>query len=87
MSRTDDSGREYVTVDSGERSDVARGSRVVWLHVPRGGYGYTLSIPAEVVAIHPTTGWVTISAQRQAGGCVKRVVRVSSLRHPPEGAR
>lgn len=59
---------------------LSRGSRVVWMHRPRGGYGYTIHIPA-VVSIRRTTGRVVIDAEAADGGTKRVTVRAASLRH------
>lgn len=60
---------------------LSRGSRVVWMHRPRGGYGYTIHIPATVVSIRRTTGRVVIDAEAADGGTKRVTVRAASLRH------
>jgi hypothetical protein len=56
------------------------GALVTWLHKPRGGYGYEVRVPAEVRAIHRTTGRVTIAAALNGGGIKHVVVPLLSLR-------
>lgn len=58
--------------------DIWRGLRVVWLHVPRGGYGYVLRVPATVVSASRTH--VTIDAERADRSVVRRVVNIKSIR-------
>lgn len=67
-----------VTVDTGGPNDIFRGARVVWLHVPRGGYGYEIHVPATVVAVgkHASTIEVITADLR----VVRRVVPTGSLR-------
>lgn len=67
-----------VTVDTGGPDDVFIGARVTWLHAPRGGYGYTVAIPAKVVGLGPKR--VTIEVKSRNGRMAKRVVCATSLR-------
>lgn len=69
------------TVDTGGADDVFLGRLVLWMHRPRGGYGYSVPIPAVVVshAMRPGT-WVVIEVARRDGSKVKRRVDVASLR-------
>jgi hypothetical protein len=43
--------------------DLWRGQRVIWRHVPRGGYGFVLRIPATVVKV--TQKRVTIKVESE----------------------
>lgn len=81
MTNIDNRGRRRVTVDTGGPDDVFPGARVTWIHVPRGGYGYEVPIPATVVAHagRPRT-WVAIEVVRRDGSKVRRRVDVASLR-------
>lgn len=56
------------------------GALVTWLHKPRGGYGYTVSIPAEIRAVHRDTDRATIAAQLKRGGVQHVVVPIRGLR-------
>lgn len=69
------------TVDTGGTDDVFPGRLMLWMHRPRGGYGYSVPIPAVVVshAMRPET-WVVIEVARRDGSKVKRRVDVASLR-------
>lgn len=84
-SAADHRGRRFATVDTGGPADVFPGSLVTWIHVPRGGYGFDVPIPAKVcvVARRPRT-WVVIEVTTRRGALVKRRVDVASLRvgHP-----
>ena len=50
-----------------------------WAHRPRGGYGYTLPVPAKVVG--GTEDWPIIEVRTKAGAKVRRRVSRASLRH------
>ena len=70
-----------VTVDTGGPDDVFRGALVTWLHVPRGGYGYTMPVDAVVLrhAGRPRT-WVQIEVAKANGDKVERRVDAGNLR-------
>lgn len=70
-----------VTVDTGGHDDVFPGALVLWLHTPRGGYGYVLPIEAKIVASQrrPRES-VTIEVQTRAGQAVLRRVQAKNLR-------
>jgi len=61
------------------------GDRVTWLHVPIGGYGYSISIDAEVVKLHAQHA--TVRVKKRSGELVQRRVALSSLRAKPLGQR
>lgn len=69
------------TVDTGSSGDVYRGALVRWMHVPRGGYGFTVAVDARVVACasRPKT-WVRIEVLGKAGRKHVRTVDVANLR-------
>lgn len=70
-----------MTVDLGLPSDVFPGHLVMWLHQPRGGYGYVLPIPARVIRHARIPGtWVEIEVEKTDGTLVRRRVRVENLR-------
>ena len=75
------SDQRGLTVDTGLDTDVFHGRAVIWLHKPRGGYGYILPVPARVVSygLRPAT-WVQIEVTTTAGRLVIRRVDVSNLR-------
>ena len=78
----DNKGRRLATIDTGGLDDVFPGALVTWLHVPRGGYGYELPIPAKVIdhAARPKT-WVIIEVERRDGSrATRRLADVASLR-------
>jgi acyl-CoA hydrolase len=51
---------------------------MTWMYSPRGGYGYTVPVNAEIVKVNRTT--VRIRVQRVGGEIVERNVRPESLR-------
>lgn len=67
-----------VTVDTGGPDDIYRGALVVWIHVPRGGYGYQLPIRAKVLLVGREKA--RIEMKKKDGSLVERVVKVDSLR-------
>ena len=72
-----------VTVDQGSLDDVFPGARVVWLHVPRGGYGFILPVEAEVVSHGGRPSMrVKIQVETRVGKRVNRVVDAENLRWP-----
>lgn len=77
----DEAGRRMATVDTGGPDDVFPGRLMLWIHRPRGGYGYGVAVPAVVLshAARPGT-WVVIEVARRDGSKVKRRVDVASLR-------
>jgi len=54
------------------------GERVTWLYVPRGGYGYTQCVDAEVVKLWLNR--VSIRVQKASGESVVRHVAYKSIR-------
>ncbi len=56
----------------------AVGERVTWIHTPRGGYGYTWPVEAEIV--HVTPKRVRIRVALLSGEMVERTVRPEHLR-------
>jgi hypothetical protein len=73
-------GMRVATNDTGGADDVFVGALVTWLHVPRGGYGFTVHIPAKVVGYRrrPSTN-VTIEVHGR-GGLRRKTVSVDRLR-------
>lgn len=69
------------TCDTGGPDDVYPGALVTWMHTPRGGYGYTMPVDAEVIAHdrRPSTK-VTIEVTTTKGAKVRRIVDVKNLR-------
>jgi len=60
---------------------IQAGDRVTWLHVPRGGYGYSMRIDAEILTMHGKHATVRVKARD--GALVRRRVALSSLREKP----
>lgn len=58
--------------------DMRVGEWVIWLHVPRGGYGYTVRVPARVESVGKSR--VRIAAKLQSGGEKIVNVKPASLR-------
>jgi hypothetical protein len=56
------------------------GALVTWLHVPRGGYGYTYPVDAEVKALNLDGTKATIEVKKRDGTLVERQVKTESLR-------
>lgn len=67
-----------VTVDTGGPDDIFAGALVTWLHVPSGGYGYTL--PVDATVMRATRSRVTIRLRTNAGSEITRSVDPSRLR-------
>jgi hypothetical protein len=57
------------------------GDHVTWLHVPRGGYGYSMPVDAKILAIHVKQA--TVQVKTRAGALVRRRVALTSLREKP----
>lgn len=51
-----------------------------WLHVPRGGYGYVLPVPAKIVGLNLMGDRAIIEVQKRDGSTVRRHVLVTNLR-------
>ena len=64
-----------------KRSDLYQGLCVMWMHVPRGGWGYVLRVPATVVRLTPTR--VVIDAELARGGTKRILVHHDNLRDVP----
>jgi hypothetical protein len=56
------------------------GMLVSWMHVPRGGYGYTMPVDAQIVSLNPQGDRAIIEVQTRAGRTVRRTVHVDNLR-------
>lgn len=65
-----------------DHDDLWPGRLVVWTHTPRGGYGFSVSVPAKVIRVRGKR--VTIEATRADGTKVLRAVAESNLRNTPE---
>lgn len=61
------------------------GDRVTWMHVPHGGYGYSMAIDAEIVKLHRKDA--TVKVKKRSGKLVQRRVALSSLRKKPTRQR
>jgi hypothetical protein len=57
------------------------GDHVTWLHVPRGGYGYSMRVDARILAIHVKQA--TVQVKTRAGELARRRVALTSLREKP----
>jgi hypothetical protein len=70
-----------VTVDTGGPDDVFVGACVVWMHTPRGGYGYSMPVDAKVLghSLRPHTQ-VTIEVKTKKGAALVRHVKAENLR-------
>lgn len=64
--------------DAIDMSVLVTGARVTWLHSPRGGYGFVVRVPAEVVRV-TNNGLVRIRARLERDGIVERTVRAEHL--------
>jgi hypothetical protein len=53
------------------------GARVIWRHVPRGGYGFATTVDAEVVRVGPKR--VLVRVALLSGELVERWVSRASL--------
>ena len=56
------------------------GALVDWMHVPRGGYGFTLRIPAQIVALNLMGTIAVIAFKTASGATIRRRVAHVSLR-------
>jgi len=56
------------------------GALVSWMHVPRGGYGYTIPVDAKVVSLNLHGDLAIIEVARRDGSIVKRRVNTEKLR-------
>lgn len=61
------------------------GDHVTWMHVPRGGYGYTMPVDAEIVKLHGK--YATVKVKKRSGEMVRRRVALTALREKPSRAR
>lgn len=58
--------------------ELAPGMHVAWIHVPRGGYGF--SVPVDAVVARVCSRRVRIEVPLRDGRRVERLVRPESLR-------
>lgn len=56
------------------------GARVAWVHTPRGGYGYTVEVPARISALSLDGTRATVMVQRRDGSEVARTIETARLR-------
>lgn len=56
------------------------GALVVWMHKPRGGYGYLIPVEAKIVALNPQGNRMVIEVPTANGARVHRSVGVDALR-------
>ncbi len=56
------------------------GALVDWLHTPRGGYGFAIRIPAEIVSLNLMGTRAVIKFSARDGTRVKRTILHNSLR-------
>lgn len=61
------------------------GDHVTWLHVPRGGYGYSMRVDAEIVGLYDKHA--TVVVKKRSGETVRRRVALASLREKSTRAR
>lgn len=65
---------------------IQPGQQLTWLYTPRGGYGYTQPVDAEVVSVGPKKGRIRV--KHISGGLVEYSVKPESLRErKAEGGR
>jgi len=60
-------------------TDVAPGAQLIWLAVPRGGYGYVFRVPVTVIKV----GAARVLVQPQHGKA--RLVKAENLREGNDG--
>lgn len=59
------------------REDLLPGTKVTWVYVPQGGYGYSYATPGTVVRCGPKR--ITIQVTRHGRSC-QRSVALENLR-------
>lgn len=64
--------------------EVFVGALVWWMHVPRGGYGFAMAIPARVTLLSLDGTRAVIATQRRDGREMRRRVLTKSLRWRPD---
>lgn len=57
---------------------VQPGDKMTWMYTPRGGYGFSYPVNAEVVKVNAKT--VRVRVQRCNGQMVERNVKLDSLK-------
>jgi hypothetical protein len=65
-----------------ESHEAFVGALVVWLHTPRGGYGYIYPVDAKICALNLQGDKAKIEVAKKSGETVFRNVNISSLRWP-----
>ena len=65
-----------------ESHELEVGRPVVWMHQPRGGYGYVLPTVVTVARISESGKRITIRVKTTRGEIVERHVKPESLRLP-----
>jgi hypothetical protein len=60
--------------------ELFNGALVSWVHKPRGGYGFTIVIPAKIVKLSLDGSRATIEVEHRSGRKVRRSVMHTSLR-------
>ena len=60
--------------------ELFAGALVDWLHTPRGGYGFTIRVPAKIVALNLMGTIAVIEVKTASGATVRRRVAHVSLR-------
>lgn len=63
-----------------ESHELFIGALVDWVHKPRGGYGYAMRVPAQVVALNLQGDRARIAVETKSGAKVKKYVLDTSLR-------
>lgn len=51
---------------------------MTWLYTPRGGYGFTIPVNAEIVKVNSKT--VRVRVQKRSGAMVERDVKPENLK-------
>lgn len=62
-----------------ESHEIFVGMLCAWRHVPRGGYGLSVMIPARVECLSLDGTRVVIAVQTRSGSTVRRTVSIHSL--------
>jgi hypothetical protein len=67
-----------VSVDEAWWNQIKPGDRLTWMYTPRGGWGYSYPVDAEVIKVNAET--VSIRAKKKDGAEIVRQVRPENLR-------
>ena len=62
-----------------ESHEACVGALVLWMHKPRGGYGYTIPVDARITALNQNGDRATIEVKTKVGARVSRTVKTSAL--------